>query len=224
MLKAKKKYSKKELKQDKFILTTLEAKSYIEEHAKPITYAVIGVLALIIIIVLYINSQESAEMDAANMMSTAQQALQSGQKENGISILSQIVEQYEGTSSAQQATFLLGKLYWENGEIASAKRYFKIYIDEYSANNFMGQAAMAGYADCLSRNGNYQEAAEYYERAANAYPSFPRTVAYLYSAAQAYQEAGNPEKAKSLAQKIINDYDDLQFKNKAEVLLNSLNL
>ncbi len=49
MLKAKKKLSKKELKQDQFVLATLQAKSFVETHSKTITYALLGLVVLVVL-------------------------------------------------------------------------------------------------------------------------------------------------------------------------------
>lgn len=222
MLKAKKKLTKKELKQDQFVLATLQAKSFIETHSKTITYALLGLLALVALGYFYVQSKSNAETAAATLLTKAQLETQNGQRENAINIYQEIIDQYDGTNAAAKANFLLGKIYWEDDNLTLAKQYFQAYLDEASDDNLLTQAALAGLADCYYAEKNYAEAAKLYERAAKIEPDFPPAAAYLYSAAQAYKAAGNPAKAKALAQKIIDDYEDPQFKNRAEILLNSL--
>lgn len=224
MLKAKKKFSKKELKQDKFILTTIKAKEFIENNSRQLTYTAIGVLALIILVYFYYQSKSSAERDASIRLSAAQEQINSGQRENGIAMYREILEQYDGTAAAGYAAFYLGRIFWEDGDYAQAKTYYRQFIDDYAGDNIMSQAALAGYADCLSYEKNYREAANFYEKAARTAPDFPLAVAYLYSAAEAYREAGNIGKAKNLAQKVIDDYENPAFANQAELLLESLTL
>ncbi len=222
MLKAKKKYSKRELKQDKFVLFTIKAKEYFDEHSRQFTTGLIVLLVLIVAIVMYRNSKQKAEVNAAIRLTEAQTQFQNGQKDNGIAILSELVEQYEGTSAAGQATFLLAKIYWQDNDIPNAKQYFKKFIDNYSDDNFITQAAFAGYADCLVNEKNYAEAAKYYEKAAKINPDFPQAADFLFSAAMAYKDAGNTEKALELANRVLKDYKNPTLKSRAELLIASL--
>ncbi len=155
-------------------------------------------------------------------MTKAQLETQNGQRENAIPIYQEIIDQYDGTDGAAKANFLLGKIYWEDENLTLARQYFQAYLDEASDENVMTQAALAGLADCYFAEKNYAEAAKLYERAAKIAPEFPPAAGYLYSAAQAYKAAGNSAKAKALAKKLIEENDDPQIKNRAEILLNSL--
>ena len=224
MLKAKKKYTKKELKQDQFIMATMKAKSFLEENARLLAYIGAGIVAVILLVVFYINSKKSAEQDAARLLSTAQEQIRNGEKDNGLASFKEIVEQYGSTPAGGHAAFFLGKLYWEDGDSDQAKTYFGSFIDNHAGKNIMTQAAYAGYADCFFKEKNYKEAAQNYEKAANADPDFPLAANYLLSAAQAYKDAGNFAKAKTLSKKIIDDFNNPTLKSRAEVLLESLSL
>jgi outer membrane protein assembly factor BamD (BamD/ComL family) len=224
MLKAKKKYSKQELKQDEFILALMKTKSFLEDNARQISYVAVGILAMIVLIVFYINSKKDAERDAASLLSTAQEQLRFGQRDNAVATFNEVLNQYDGTPAAGNAAFFLGKSYWEDSDFVQAKHYFGIYVEDYADKNIMTQAACAGYADCLVNEKDYLEAAKYYEKAATTDSNFPLTVAYFYSAAQAYRDGGDYAKAKILAKKVIDDYNDPTFKSRAEVLLESLSL
>lgn len=224
MLKAKKKYTKKELKQDQFVLATMKAKTFVEDHSRQIIYISLGVLAIIFLAIYIMNSRSQAKIDAASLLSTAQEQMRNGEKENAIATFNEIIDQYQGTPAAGHAAFFLGKSYWEEGDLTQAKPYFETFINKYAGKNIMSQAAYAAYADCLLSEKDNEGAAKNYEKAATTDPDFPLSVDYLYSAAQAYSDAGNSAKAKALCQKIIDDYNNPTFKNRAEVLLESLSL
>lgn len=224
MLKAKKKYTKKELKQDQFILATMKAKSFVEENARQITYIAVGIVVVILIAIFYMNLKKSADQDAALLLSTAQEQIRNGEKDNGIASYKEIVEQYDGTAAAGHAAFFLAKFYWEEEDLTQAKTYFKFFIDNHAGKDIMTQAAYAGYADCFFREKDYAEAAKNYEKAANADPNFPLAADYLFSAAQAYKDAGDFKKATSLSQKVIDGSNNPTLKSRAEVLLKSLSL
>ncbi|MCK6621766.1 MAG: tetratricopeptide repeat protein [Calditrichaceae bacterium] len=224
MLKAKKKYTKRELKQDQFVLATMKAKSFLEDHSRQLVYGVLGVIAAAALVWFYLNSQKSAQKEALSLLSTGQEQIRNGDKENGMATFTEIVERYNGTHAAGEAAFFLAKFYWEDNDFTQAKKYFKAVTDGYAGKNIMTQAAYAGYADCLMGEKNYAEAAKNYEKAATIDPMFPMAADYFYSAAQAYREAGNLQKAKELSDKVIKDYNNPALKNRAEVLLQSLEL
>ena len=222
MLKAKKGFkraTKQELKHDSFIEFTYEAKDWIEKNAQMLLLAVAAVVAVIAIGYFYSSSKAAAAQEAAVLLSRAQQEMRMGQKESALALYNEVTDKYAGTDASGKAAFFLGKMFWEDNDITQAKSYFKRYIDDHSEKNILTQAALAGYADCLANEKVYGEAAKYYERAAKTQPDFPQAVAYLFSAAQSYYDAGEMGKAKTLAQEIIDNYKDPVFINRAEMLL-----
>ncbi len=223
MLKAKKKYTKKELKEDKFVIATMEAKNWIEDNLNQL---LTGLLALVVLVggaFLWASSSAESERQAVSALSQAQAQVVAGETEVGKQALNTVISSFGGTSAAGQATFMLANLHRNEGDNALAKTYFKKYIDDYAEDNFMTQGAMAGYADCLVSDGDYGQAADHYERAARMEPEFPQAPSYLYSAAHAYLKAGDTAKAQQLTESIIEDYSDNRaVKSRAEYLLEVL--
>lgn len=220
MLKPRKKISKKELKEDKFILYTLKARDYIQDNAKMLLQIGIGVLILIILVTFYVRSKQSANMEANALLGEAQFAQNQGKMDRAESLLKQLAKDYEGVTAAGQGSFMLAKLYWNQGDYTNAKKYFKMYIDDYAEDDLLTSAAYAGYADCLMQEEKVSEAAEYYQNAARVNSELPETPAYLYSAARAYMEAEQYDKAKRIAEDLINNHENSEYKQQAEILLN----
>lgn len=214
--------TRRELKQDKFIIATIKAKDFLEKNSKLVIRAILGLIIVAVVVIFFIRSKQTANLNAATMLGRAQLLLNSGQKQAAQDSLNLIIDRYEGTSSAGRATFLLAKIYWENNDFEKAKGYFQKYIDDYLDKTVVSQSALAGYADCFINENMYDEAAKYYEKAAKVNPDFPETPEFLFSAATAYRDAGKIDKAEELAQQIIDDYTDVQIKNKAEILLENL--
>jgi tetratricopeptide (TPR) repeat protein len=221
MLKPKKKVkiTKKELKQDKFVIFTLKAKDYIETHTKLITQVSVGILVLIVLITLYVRSKHNANIQANAMLGEAQIAQTTGNMQRAEEVLKQLVDEYDGTRAAGDGCFMLAKLYWERNDTTNAKTYFKKYFDDYADDDLLTAAAMAGYADCLMWEKNPAEAAKYYEKAARVNKNNPLTPSYLYSAAAAYYDAGNFSKARELAQELVDNYKNSQYKLQAEIII-----
>jgi tetratricopeptide (TPR) repeat protein len=224
MLKPKKKLTKRELKQDKFVTFTLKAKDFLEENSKLLIRAGIGLLILIILASFYYRSKRSANIEANSLLGEAQLASQLGDLDREETVLTRLVEDFDGVKSSGQGCFLLAKLYWEREDFENAKKYFKKYIDDYADDNLLFSGALAGYADCLNHEGLKSEAADYYERAARVDRSLPSTASYLFSAALAYYEVEDFDKAKKIAEDLINNYETSGYKNKAEILLSKIKL
>ncbi len=221
MLKPKKKVkiTKKELKQDKFVIFTLKAKDYIETHTKLITQVSVGILVLIVLITLYVRSKHNANIQANALLGEAQIAQTTGNMQRAEEVLKQLVDEYDGTRAAGDGCFMLAKLYWERNDTTNAKTYFKKYFDDFADDDLLTAAAMAGYADCLMWEKNPAEAAKYYEKAARVSKDNPLTPSYLYSAASAYYDAGNFRKARELAQELVDNYKNSQYKLQAEIII-----
>lgn len=224
MLKPKKRYTKKELKQDKFVLATLKAKDFLEKNSKLIFRSVIAVLVIVIVAIFWTRSKEAANFEAAIMLAQTQMALVNGPKDAVKDSLDFLIDNYDGTESAGQASFILGRIYWEDNDFENAKIYLKRYIDDYLDNTVISQTTLSSYADCLVVEKNYSEAAKYYEKAAKINADYSGTASFLYSAAAAYKDAGDFKKAEKLLNKLLNDFERTSLKSQAEVLLELVKL
>ncbi|KYK22050.1 hypothetical protein AYK24_02670 [Thermoplasmatales archaeon SG8-52-4] len=219
MLKPRKKLTKRELKQDKFVLATLKAKDFLEENSKIVTRSILALVLLIVVVTFFIRSKQTANLEAATMLGQTQLILSQGQRSSAIDSLKLLIETYDGTQSSGKAAYILGKLYWEDNNFETAKAYLEKFIDSYSDKTVISQSALALYADCLMNEGNISEAAKFYEKAAKINKQLPETPSLLFSAAECYKEAGNLKKAENLVNEIINKYEKSPVKSRAEILL-----
>ncbi len=224
MLKPKKKITKKELKQDKFVLFTLKARDFIDENAKLLVRVGIGVLIVIILASFYIRSKRNANTEANEMLGEAQMALNQNNTTQADTLLKDLVKNYDGVTAAGQGCYLLARSYWQKSDYANAKIYFKKYVDEYADDDLLTSASLAGYGDCLMQEGNVKEAADYYEKAGNVNKDLPMAPSYFYSAAQAYMQINDLSKAQELAEFIVKNYENSEYKNRAEILLGMVRL
>lgn len=226
MLKAKKKISKKELKEDQFVMMTMQAQEFLQKNMKEIAMAVVGLLAVVLLGYYMISSSNAAETTAATLLSRAQQQMATGQKEASLAQMSAIVDEYSSSNAAEKACFFLAEQHLTDGNLTEAKTYLNKFISDYSGSGVMTQAAYANLANCQMQEKEFAAAAASYEKAANLDKDFPRAVAYVYSAAVAYREAGNNDKAASLAKSLVDGYkdthNDFQLKERADVLLNAV--
>jgi TolA-binding protein len=223
-LKPYKRISKRELKQDKFVTITIKAKEYVENNSRMIMWGTVAVLALILIVSFMARSKRQANIKANELLGKATFTLSQGNMQQGETELKELIDNYSGVTAAGQGCFLLAKYYWQKNDYANAKIYFEKYIDDYSGDELLTAAAYAGYGDCLAQEGKTMQAAQNYEKAARVDKESPQTPAYLFSAARAYLTANDLTKAQSLAEEIIKDHEQSEFKNKAEVLISMVKM
>lgn len=224
MLKAKKKISKKELKEDQFVLFTMQAQDFLQKYVKEIAMGVAAVIAVIFLGYWMISSSAASESTAATLLSRAQQQLATGQKDVALNAMASVLTDYSGSEAAEKACFYLAEQHLADGNLEEAKAYLTTFISDYSSANVMTQAAYANLANVLMQEKDFAGAASNFEKAANMDKDFPRSPAYVYAAAVAWKDADNNEKAAALAQSLIDGYkdthNDFQLKERADVLLN----
>jgi tetratricopeptide (TPR) repeat protein len=219
MLKPRKKMTKKEIKEDKFVEVALNARAYVEDNYKRVSIIVIAIFGVIVLIMGYRYVHQMNEEKSSALLGQAQLEYQNLNYPKAKEFINRLIEEYSGTDAADQGQFLLANLYFQEGNIEEAKMNFKEFIDSYGGSNILIASGIAGYAACLEKEGNYSEAAEYYERAQKKSPDFVEAANYLYLAGLNYMADGNNEKASEMFQKIVNDYESSNRKDDAQAKL-----
>jgi tetratricopeptide (TPR) repeat protein len=122
-----------------------------------------------------------------------------------------IISDYKFTDAANLANYYAGACYLKQGKYDVAR----MYLEDYSSNDLLVQPrAYSLIGDTYMEEGKYEDAAKYYEKAADYKPNKYFTPTYLMKAALAFEKSNQPEKAKEAYAKIINDYfDSSEFQN-----------
>ena len=217
----KKRITKKDLKEDKFVESALLARSYFEEHTKEITYIVGGLIVVGILIWLFLNHRSQRLTQAEVFLGKAQIEMQSMHTTKAREFLNQLIRDYDGTDAAKQGYFLLANLDFQAKKYDQAAQEYKRFIDSYSKSKILLASAYAGYAACMEHRSDHEEAAKNYLKAQKTAPDFVEASNYLYLAGLNYRDAGMKEKAKEAFQKIIDQYKDSKRFNdaKAQIIL-----
>lgn len=116
-----------------------------------------------------------------------------------------IIDEYGITEAANLAHFYTGAIYLKQGEYELARTHLK----DFSADDILVQArAYALIGDTYMEEQKYDDAAEFYSKAANYKPNKYFTPTYLMKAALAYERANQNGKASDAYQRIIDEYWD----------------
>jgi tetratricopeptide (TPR) repeat protein len=116
-----------------------------------------------------------------------------------------IIDEYGITDAAELANYYAGAAYLKQGKFEVAR----LYLEDFSSNDLLVQArAYSLIGDTYMEENNYEEAARYYEKAANYKPNKYFSPAYLMKAALAFEKNNQIDKAIAAYDKIINEYFD----------------
>ncbi len=219
MLKPQKKLTKKELKEDKFVETAMNARAYIEGNIKQVSIVTGIVFGAFLLIMVYNYVHSATVAKSATLFGEAQLEYQNMNYTKAAALLNRLSEEYAGTDAADQGLFLMGNLYFQQGKIDLAAEKFKRFIDSYGGSEILMSSGYAGYAACLEAQNKSKEAAEYYVKAQKADPEFVEASNYLYLAALNYIAINEYQSAEALLRRIVEDYPEGQRMQDAEAQL-----
>jgi len=206
MLKAPKKYSKKELKHDPLLDTMVKTQTFYEDNKKRIHGMGGGILVIAVIIFLLSYLHQSNEQKAAILFGKAQVEYQDMNYTKAKTFLEYLVDAYGGTTSGDQGLFLLANINYNQNKIAEAKALYQRFVDSYSGSEILLSSGYAGLAACNEAEGDYAAAAENYLKAWHEAGDFPEADNYLFMAAVNYEFAGHKDKATEYYQKLTETY------------------
>ncbi|MEJ2542695.1 MAG: tetratricopeptide repeat protein [Calditrichaceae bacterium] len=219
MLNPRKKMTKKEIKEDKFVEVALNAKAYVEDNYKQVSIIVASVFGVILLLMVwnYVHKQNAEE--SAALLGQAQLEYQNLNYSKAKDFIIRLKEEYPGTDASDQGTFLYANLLYQEKNFEEAKEFYKEFIDSYSGSNILLASGLAGYAACLEKENNFEEAAEYYIRAQKKAKDFIEAPNYLYLAGLNFTTANNYDEARDAFQEIVDDYESSDHQNDAKAKL-----
>lgn len=221
MLKAQKKITKRQLKQDALLTSMVKATTFYEQYKQHLLIAIGAVVVLVGGSIIYSKINAENNEKATTMLSKTMtlydnsqyQLAIDGVTERGITGLKSIVENYGGTRAGNLARFYLANAYLQLGNHNEALAH----LEDFDADEqLLAVSRLAGIAVCYEAKGEYEKAAEHYERAGVQYPEDVDAAANLNHAADNYALAGKKERAIELYKKIKKEYPTTQFGRDAD--------
>lgn len=219
MLKAQKKLTKKEIKEDKFVEATMQARAYVEDNYKQVSIitAAIFIVFLLIMGYNYVHSQTSER--SFTLLGEAQLEYQNMNYTKARTLLDRLEAEYSGTDAADQGLLLLGNLNYQQDKYQEAADSYRAFTDSYSGSDILIASGYAGYAASQEKLSNFEEAARFYLKAQNADPDFVESSNYLYLAALNFISIEDYSAARTALDKIVTDYPDSQREQDAKAQL-----
>lgn len=222
MLKAKKRLTKRQIKEDKFVTFYINATNYLQENRRYIMYGAFAFVALVVMFLIYSGKQSEKEQNAVIILTEARAEFGKANYKDAADKLQILVDTYGGTKSSTIGLFYLANSRYHLQEYEEAERLFREYLDN-GKDELLLTSSMSGVAACLEEQGKPAEAAEMFEKTAEKYSESFMAAENLYNAARCYTLAGNPAAAAKVLKTLIRDYSSSQKKNDAEIFLAELN-
>jgi len=215
---AKKKVSRKELKQpDEFISLWNRAFEFLTQHKREAFWILGGLFALAVVVLAWRTYSQSREQKAMALLGEAQRLLGSlsweenqeqaadQDPEKALDVLRRLEEEYRGSRAAQLGRILLGNAYYQKGEVDRAVETFNEFLDRgHVVPELRGQVC-EGLGYCYEAMGQYEKAAEYYQKASEITPSYSPGWA-LFGLARCHEKLGNYGRAAEDYRKLLADY------------------
>jgi len=222
MLKPKKRITKKTLKEDKFVTIAFKINDYLRQEWKRISYVAIGIIAVITITIMFLNSRRRAEYRASAELAMAEISYISGDYENAIREFERIEDIYKGTKSAGVSVFYMANAYFGMKNYTQAEVMYRKYLDDYDHDPMLHSSSLSGIAATYEERKMYDNAVEYYKRAFEDFPDLFTVPENMINAARCLKKLGNKAEAESILRTVIENYSESAFKEKAEIILYQL--
>ncbi len=227
MLAKKKKLTKKQIKEDKLVTSYYQVKSFYEENQSKMFMAAGTLLVILVAIFWYSSKVEQDNLAATAALTRIIPIYESGAFQEAIDGkagtnligLKEIVSLYSGTEQGEAARIYLANAYYFLGQFEPAR----LNYDDYSGSNkLLIAAAHAGLAACAEIEGDYDEAASFYKKAANVTNDNPQNGEYLLAAGKNLIKAEKNADAEEILNSITEKYKESQAAGEVERYLSVL--
>ena len=223
MARTRRRISRREMKEDRFILWLFEMSSDIDKHKWPL---IIGVAVVVVCIAggyYWTNSQADDLVEAGKVFAPGQTAMQDNRYEDAIPIFERVLDEYGGTALALETTIELANACFNTGDYEKARTYYRAYLDDYGDEDTLFQVtARSGLAACDEEEEKYEEAARQYLALADEDTDSYLAAGFLLDAARCYKAADMKEKARALYDRVVETYESTPYARDAQIALTAL--
>lgn len=217
-----KKITKQDIKEDKFVTSVVKGTAYASENVRSVVLMAVALVLVVMGVLVWRYYRAKRVEGAETRLGIAQIAYSIGQFMECKDTLLSLVNNYGGTKQAKVAMFLLGHIYYGTGMPDSAEVYWKGFLESKFKDNDMRAGAMMGIASVLSDRNQFEEAGQAFEKCYEEFPDYVDRGDFLLKSAENYKEAGQSEKAISLLEKYIREYEKSSKIQTAKLLLAEL--
>lgn len=188
--------TKKQLKEDNFIATTLKTWEYVREHERRFFIGLVVIVCAVAVSGWAAYAKRQNRAKASSQFADALASFRTGDFKTAEELFALVAKEYGGVEEGVYASFFLGKCDLESGKYLDAIQAFERYIAKSGKHPFFHDAALEGKAVALENEHRYVEAGDAYVDLVKKIETngFMETV-YLKRAAENYRLGNQTEKA-----------------------------
>ena len=128
MLRPKKKITRKEIQRDPFLESVDQAQAHLEKNRSLYLKIAIGIIVTLLFFNIRANRQAQYNIEASASLGKALVTLDQGDKSSAKFQLETVYNEFNGTSSANKASYYLGKIKYDAGENLEAEGYLSSFL------------------------------------------------------------------------------------------------
>jgi TolA-binding protein len=213
--------TRQELKQDRLVDLTYKLEHYYYEHKNLVLGIAIGILVVVVGGVLVSRMMSGAKLEESYELTKAKTTYGMGSLSLAKEEFEVVVNKYSG-DAAGEAKYFLGRIAFEQNDLSTAQAHFETYLKDYSVDNYLNAAAMAGLAATKEAQGKSEEAAKLYEQVAKDHPDLPYAPQSLIDAERLYLKINQKDKGIELLKLVRDKYPESSLAAQAKKELDNL--
>jgi predicted Zn-dependent protease len=188
--------SKRQLKEDTFIATTLKTWEYVREHERRFFIGLVVIVCAVAVGAWATYAKKQSREKASSQFADALSSFRMGDFKTAEELFALVAKEYGGTEEGIYASYFLGKCNLESGKYLDAIQAFERYLAKSGGHPFFHDAAMEGKAVALENEHRYAEAGDaYVDLAKNIRTNHFMENDYLKRAAEDYRLGNQTQKA-----------------------------
>jgi outer membrane protein assembly factor BamD (BamD/ComL family) len=219
---SRRRLSKKQLKQDKFVSSTFELAQFLRTHTRD---AAIGAAVLVVAaggFLWYRNYSAHRQAAAARLLTSGRRAYEARNYPLAISDLERMRTEFSGTRLGQEALVMLADAYFQIEDYESARATLEAFVDRYGDDSQLSYRARVLLGCALENLEEYAEAARAYRQACDDAQFDNERIRARIDAARAFTRAGETEQAAEEYRYLLEAYPENGEAARAAMLLAEL--
>lgn len=219
---SRRRLSKKQLKQDKFVSTTFELAQFAQEHSRNVIVGLVAAFLLLVGGIYYWQYRSQSEANAATVLMNGRLAYDAGNFQLAITDLELFKGELSGTKYGDEGMIVLADSYYQIGDYANAREVLERFSERYSDRSPLSSKAYNLLGCSLENLGASEDAATAFLRGAESARFDYQRVKLRMDAARAFHQAGNSDRAAEEYRFILENFPDVPESNQATLLLSEI--
>lgn len=209
-------------KEDPVVVAWVRFQDWFLENIRVVLIAAGIVVAVVVIGGLWLKNRADAETKASGKLAEASALYWRGEYGPLSQRAIDIRRDYPGTKAAAEATRMLGDAYFWQGDFKKAVDSYNEYLTKIPASSPLRPGIDRSLAQAYESQRQFKEAAAQYEKTAKEFPARMDQADMLMAAGRSYEAMSDYAHAKTIFQKVADDYSDTPFSNDAELRLGEI--